>query len=184
MSGACRKSQYRKGVTQEYISGNPVPDPNKGEVVARVVGNRGAGIFEIALPTGETDLCSLPRRFKNVIFVKKNDFLIVERGSAPPQQQLESDTFRYACKSVLSRDHIKHIKALPGDLWPSCFDTPSILPSGSGSARRTTQQEDHFDPMPGYVVPDGLEEHDESDPGNDEACEQVEVVAIDTVTPP
>jgi probable RNA-binding protein EIF1AD len=45
MSGAGRKSLYRKSVTTEYLSG--FPEPEVGDYIALVKASRGTNIFEV-----------------------------------------------------------------------------------------------------------------------------------------
>jgi probable RNA-binding protein EIF1AD len=47
MSGAGRKSVYRKSVTKEYLDGMPEPDAAQGDVIALVKASRGTNIFEV-----------------------------------------------------------------------------------------------------------------------------------------
>ena len=50
MSGAGRRSAYRKHLTDETLHSFPVPNPDEGEVIARIVQARGGNLFEIELP--------------------------------------------------------------------------------------------------------------------------------------
>lgn len=45
MSGAGRKSQYRKSVTDDYLNGLPLPEDR--DVIAQVKSSRGTNIFEV-----------------------------------------------------------------------------------------------------------------------------------------
>ena len=55
MSGAGRKSAYRKSVTEEVLNSFPEPDAAKGERVAQVVQSRGGNILQVRLsPTHPT----------------------------------------------------------------------------------------------------------------------------------
>ena len=47
MSGAGRKSAYRKSVTEEVLNSFPEPDREAGERVARVVQSRGGNILQV-----------------------------------------------------------------------------------------------------------------------------------------
>lgn len=49
MSGAGRKSAYRKSVTEEVLNSYPEPDVAAGERVAQVVQSRGGNILQVCL---------------------------------------------------------------------------------------------------------------------------------------
>ena len=51
MSGAGRKSKFRKKVTDDFL--HALPEPGDGEYVMRVTGSRGANIFEVAASDDE-----------------------------------------------------------------------------------------------------------------------------------
>ena len=72
-----------------------------------------------------TQLAFLPTKFKKLIWIKRNDFVIVECGDEEAeeiQQKFEKDSssggggFRYAITHILYKDQVKHIKAK--GLWP------------------------------------------------------------------
>ena len=140
MSGAKRGSKYRKGVTEEYM--NALPEPEADEAVAKVRGSRGANIFEVEVlgaeearagvvssstsaGAGKAQLALLPNRFKNVIWVKRNDYLIVKNmgGSAEESNSAaaaESEGggggVQWEVQHILSKDQIKHLKST--GKWP------------------------------------------------------------------
>ncbi len=65
MSGAGRKSYYRKRVVNEYLRGCPEPQAGQSVVVAK--GSRGGNIIEVSFPgKSEVELALLPTRFKKV----------------------------------------------------------------------------------------------------------------------
>lgn len=55
MSGAGRKSAYRKSVTEEVLHSFPEPNVAAGERVARVVQSRGGNILQVCLRAYSTD---------------------------------------------------------------------------------------------------------------------------------
>jgi translation initiation factor IF-1 len=76
MSGSKRKSQYRKSVTTNYLHTNISLE--NGDFLAKVVCSRGANLFEIELSNDEKNgLGLLPNKFRNCIWIKRNDFIIV-----------------------------------------------------------------------------------------------------------
>jgi probable RNA-binding protein EIF1AD len=119
MSGFGRKSSYRKSLTQAYE--NDFPEPKSNELIVRVKSSRGSNLFEIDLPnknisnTSETqtnvELALLPKKFLKVIWVKRNDFVIVE--------QISDSKVKYEINHILNKDQINHLKR--SDLWPTEF---------------------------------------------------------------
>jgi probable RNA-binding protein EIF1AD len=133
MSGAGRKSQYRKSVTTEYEETDPVPDTENGEEIALISGTRGANIFEIQRHDGKgVGLCLLPNKFKKLIWVKRGDYVIV--GSSDSETCLElgvpDDTkaigIRFMIRYILNKQHIKHLKSI--NIWPESFSENDANP--------------------------------------------------------
>ena len=68
-------------------------------------------------------LAYLPTKFKKLIWIKRNDFVIVECGDEDTEEKEEKYSssggggFRYAITHVLYKDQVKHIKAR--GLWPT-----------------------------------------------------------------
>jgi len=136
MSGAKRSSKYRKSVTEEYM--NAFPEPEEDEVIARVRASRGANVFEVELlgvgardqgASPRAQLALLPNRFKNVIWVKRNDYLIVKgsseeaHGDAPTAAspaESSSSGVQWEVQHVLSKDMIKHLRSVAK--WPDVQD--------------------------------------------------------------
>jgi translation initiation factor IF-1 len=86
MSGSGRKSQYRKGLTSEFLDKHTNYVPVGDELIARVLANRGANLFEIKLPTSSgldasslNVLAKLPKKFNKLIWIKTGDYVIVEK---------------------------------------------------------------------------------------------------------
>lgn len=143
MSGAKRNGQYRKNITQEYL--NSCPEPQEDELIVKVKGSRGSNIFEVEIPGGASELSVLPNKFKNVIWVKVNDFLIVERADIEIHSSSGGGA-RLQVKCILSKDHVKYIKSV--GKWPDYFESPM--------EKRIDQTS--YDGMP---VLEDLEEYDE-----------------------
>jgi len=145
MSGAKRASKYRKSVTDEYI--NSFPEPETDEVIARVRGTRGANVFEVELVECSgavpqfVELALLPNRFRNVIWVKRNDYVIVKNvtgGSTDGSSSAVDGAggpggVQYEVQHVLSKDQIKHLKSI--GKWPeepTACEGPKIAEDYSG----------------------------------------------------
>ena len=124
MSGAKRKGGFRKGVEDQYINSFPLPEEDQH--VVQVLGARGASIFEVALNDEEVakktsdHLALLPNKYRNVIWIKKKDFLIVDGGvrrEEGGQGAVEAGgKVQFIVKAILNKKQIKHIKK--SGKWP------------------------------------------------------------------
>jgi probable RNA-binding protein EIF1AD len=175
MSGAGRRSGYRKGVTDGFL--NEMPLPKEGEsIVAKIGSSRGANVFEVILPSGAQSLALLPNKFKKVIWVKRNDFVLITSASdestvfeqasetaalmtlgatpsAAPSSTKEAK-IQHQIEFILGKDQIKNIR--DNNLWPAEFEGKGV----KGDSSRRAQD----DIMPDYEEEDADEsEYDESD---------------------
>ena len=89
MSGAGRKSGYRKSVTDGFLNELPLPEEGKS-AVAQVGAPRGSNVFEVLLPDGSQSLALMPNKFKKLIWVKRNDFVIVSTTTLAPDTAVEA----------------------------------------------------------------------------------------------
>ncbi len=132
MSGAGRRSGYRKSVTTSYENDYPTPSLEKQEYIGKVRGNRGTNIFEFELANGSVELARMPNKFKKVIWLKRNDYIIVQslmvasipattvlasiiEGSKVEQSDVSSEDeakVRYEIIHILNKQQIKHIKVV------------------------------------------------------------------------
>ncbi|OQR94761.1 hypothetical protein ACHHYP_00935 [Achlya hypogyna] len=112
MSGAGRKSGYRKGVTQDVLYGEP--EPEAGEVIVQVKSLRGGNLFEVETPTGEVSLAMLPTKYRKLIWVRRGDFLIVSGADDDKKGAVQ-----FSVEHILYKDQIKNLKSK--NLWPEVF---------------------------------------------------------------
>ena len=131
MSGSKRKSQYRKSVTTNYLHTNITLE--EGDYIAKIVCSRGANLFEIEVSENEKKgLGLLPNKFRNLIWIKRNDFVIVTTTTSDAEnievlpdasaKTIESDQQslkRFEIKEILNAEHIKHLKS--SNQWPMKF---------------------------------------------------------------
>lgn len=108
MSGAGRKSPYRKGATR-YFENDEV-ELVIGDRIGKILQNRGGNIFDVQISTNseENIMVKLPSKFHKVVWVKVRDYVIVEECSSKDEIPL--------IKYVLNRDHIKYLKKT--NKWP------------------------------------------------------------------
>ena len=180
MSGAGRKSGYRKSVTDAYEIGQPEPSIN--EIVGRVKGCLGGNMFDIELPLSSSHYkpsCSvvLPSKFRKVIWVKRGDYVIVDVGNNNNNDNNDNDNndnndnnndnnnndddkCHYMIKHILNKDQIKHIKSI--NLWPVEFDNDDGKRSKEGQGYGNDN-----DIMPGYEEAEEEEYYDDEDINND-----------------
>lgn len=137
MSGSGRKSQYRKSVAADYLEEDRCPEAH--EHLATIVGNRGAGLFELQLCSAEssagTVLAKLPRKFHKLVWVKRGDAVIVgeEQGA-------------YTINHVLSKANVKYLKE--SGVWKDVADGATApTPASVGRDCVLIASEDL---MPGY----------------------------------
>ncbi|KAJ1415349.1 hypothetical protein B484DRAFT_297250, partial [Ochromonadaceae sp. CCMP2298] len=121
MSGAGRKSNYRKSVTTNFLTDDRTPESN--EKVVLVLGNRGDGTFGIQFPGGQKRLATLPQRFNKLIWIKTGDYVLVvdETGETHEAESTSPDTTKefFGISHILSKANIKFLKARSH--WPAEF---------------------------------------------------------------
>ena len=142
MSGAGRKSGYRKGVTDSFLNDYPLPEEGISQIV-KVKGVRGSNQIEIIDANGQESLALLPNKFRKLIWVKRNDYVMVGIG-VDKSNNIDNDNdnetednnsddninsisnnsktsnIQYMIENILGKDQIKYIKQKK--LWPDAFD--------------------------------------------------------------
>jgi len=128
MAGLGRRTHYRKHLTDSIIY--DFPEPGENERIAKVVGSRGSNQFDIVLTVEKANdqvdstapreslLAILPTKFNKLVWVKRNDFVIVETGDAEDttQEAEQSRGIRYKISHILYKDQVKHLQSK--GLWP------------------------------------------------------------------
>ena len=64
----------RKHTQREALEALPLPSEHL--CVARAGGSRGQNLHDVTFSNGQTGLCTLPPRFRNVIWVKRGKLLV------------------------------------------------------------------------------------------------------------
>ncbi|CAI2161805.1 15515_t:CDS:2 [Funneliformis geosporum] len=103
---------------------NTIPIPTEKQKIARVLNGRGKNLFEIQFSDGNTTLCILPPKFRNLIWVKRET---TERVSKVGGE----------IEHVLFSDHIKHLKYQ--EIWPRGFESQE-----EENSRHETDSEELF----------------------------------------
>jgi probable RNA-binding protein EIF1AD len=115
--------------------------PSENEEIVLVLGNRGSNMFEIQLSTGELELARLPNKFNKLIWVKKNDFLIVERNDDSANvDSVSTSKVKFVINNIINKDNIRALKSQ--NLWPIEFENEKN--------KLASNEYDKNDLMPGY----------------------------------
>ena len=145
MSGLGRKSHYRKHLTDNILTS--LPEPTATSMVARVLGSRGGNIIEIELPVDkesdndcsaaspnkvQSSLALMPTKFHKLIWVKRNDFLIVTgaAGSYETSTTGEEGKVQHMVSHILFREQVRHIKQV--GMWPAAFQSAEVNEDSEG----------------------------------------------------
>jgi probable RNA-binding protein EIF1AD len=133
MSGLGRRTHYRKHLTDSIIY--DFPEPGENECLAKVVATRGSNQFDIVLPMEHADvdvdvdadnqqllsgreshLAILPTKFNKLVWVKRNDFVIVETADENDNNAGDTGSIRYMISHILYKDQVKHLQTK--GMWP------------------------------------------------------------------
>jgi probable RNA-binding protein EIF1AD len=160
MSGAKRRSGYRKGLTDEVLHG--LPEPQEGQCIVKLLGARGSNLFEVESERSDVALALLPTKFRKTVWVKRGDFCIVteaERGCDTSAG--DEGSVRYMIDSVLYPPAIKHLRSI--GRWPAVFDAAAAAAAASTAAS---------------VAANAAREAEENDEEEEEEEEEEEVVWV------
>ena len=159
MAGLGRRTHYRKHLTDSVLY--DLPEPKEDERIAKVVATRGGNQFDIILASeasssegNRSGLAILPTKFHKLVWVKRNDYVIVQTGiDKPPDDEAEGDTaedqerqttdnntsddpnesgIRFIINHILYKDQVKHL--LSKGLWPKHDPEFSSETTGNSSS--------------------------------------------------
>lgn len=108
----------RKHVMKEMLEDNfDHPDPTKKQQIVRIISSRGNNLHEVETgndesDTNETFLVSMPMKFRNNIWIKRGDFIIIEEIE-------EGNKVRGEIVRMLSPEHVKEFTK--DGIWPIKF---------------------------------------------------------------
>lgn len=183
MAGLGRRTHYRKHLTDSIIY--DFPEPSENERIAKVVATRGSNQFDIILAkdtTGdevmnrqrEPQLAILPTKFNKLVWVKRNDFVIVEtagdedaesaneKGGSSKDPNI-NDGIRYMISHILYKDQVKHLQ--DKGLWPKIDEEFSVNKVATMDlnviAGENREEDDHEVANDGIVYDDMLSEDDD-----------------------
>ena len=109
MSGAKRRTKYRKHVTQDFSDSERVPE--EGELYAEIGQSHGGNIFGILTSEGVNTLARLPTKFRKLIWVKRGDMVIVSCAA----DEYETATgavgrVTHSIEHILNSDQVKQFR--------------------------------------------------------------------------
>ena len=128
--------------------------------------------------SSSVELAILPNKFKNLIWVKRGDYVIVSSGddsaskfgedaTSRSGKKEKGDKVKFFIKCILNRDQIKHLKAIKK--WPQQEDDSS---SAAPIASHNVEGVYSDDLMPGYEMTQGdfecSEEYGEGEDADEE----------------
>ncbi|KNE71332.1 hypothetical protein AMAG_15570 [Allomyces macrogynus ATCC 38327] len=117
-------SQRKKHAIRAFLDADPRPDVAKHQVIARVTGARGNNLHDIVLPDGTATLVELPPRFRNIIWVKRDSYVIAEPLAAASEGKIWGEIVH-----VLFPEHVDTLQR--EGLWPASFKEEEKARSGS-----------------------------------------------------
>jgi len=182
MSGAKRRTKYRKHVEAEMLEGLPEPEAGVEEVV-QVVALKGGNMIEVEAASGMRALCLLPAKFRKLVWIKRGTFVI----AAVSKNDYETTTgakgrVKFTVAHILFKQQIKHLQEK--GLWPKEFPTDESAVKTDANPSGDEGDDDSLDEM--FVNPNrrnGAAQMIESDSDSSEGEEEEETfVTIDDAT--
>ncbi|XP_075234635.1 putative RNA-binding protein EIF1AD [Lycorma delicatula] len=107
------RATKRKYVIKELLE-SEIKLPEVNEILCRIIMSRGNNLHEVETSNNEIFLASMPSKFRHNIWIKRGDFVLLERIQ-------EGDKVKGEISKVLTRDHIKFFKSQ--GIWPEKFDS-------------------------------------------------------------
>ena len=155
MSRATKKRFVHRQMETEFIL------PTEKQYIAKVVGSKGNNLHEVLSEHGGQFLASMPTKFRNTVWVKREQFVIVEDIE-------EGDKVKGEIANVLDSESILYIDEL--GRWPECFKEDSEKLKRS-SKRNVKSDGDLID---ADMLPPSESEEDEESENEDEEAEDGE----------
>ena len=165
MAGLGRRTHYRKHLTDSVLLDLPEPNPPHSRV-AKIVATRGSNQFDVKLANsnGQQELAILPTKFRKLVWLKRNDYVIVETAddesdSDQVTTQKNLGGIRCIISHILYQDQVRHL--INKGLWPT--DDPDFVVDDRKTNESTNNQPDASED--GIVYDETyLNDEDNSDP--------------------
>ena len=141
MSGSKRRTAYRKTVTDSVLQGRPEPVDGFSEVV-QIVRSQGSNLLEVRGADGAEAIAILPTKFRKLVWVKRNDFLIASQSSEGYETAGGGvGRVKFMVEQILYPEQIKHLVAV--GKWPAAFALAAD--TAPESAPPPPSEDDHAD---------------------------------------
>jgi probable RNA-binding protein EIF1AD len=126
MAGLGRRTHYRKHLTDSVLHDLPEPNPPQSRI-GKIIATRGSNQFDVLLANSDRqrELAILPTKFRKLVWLKRNDYVIVETAEEETNdganknetaQGSSSGGIRCMISHILYQDQIKHL--ISKGLWP------------------------------------------------------------------
>ena len=158
MAGLGRRTHYRKHLTDSVLHDLPEPNPPHSQI-AKIVATRGSNQFDVKLANnnnnnnGQPELAILPTKFRKLVWLKRNDYVIVETVhdeddndhneiETPAPNNDSGGGIRCMISHILYQDQIKHLIAK--GIWPTddpdfVVDDRKMMEAGGGHQPRAAE---------------------------------------------
>ncbi|RKP10970.1 hypothetical protein THASP1DRAFT_27279 [Thamnocephalis sphaerospora] len=136
----------------------PLPDNVRYSVV-RAQGTRGQSLHDVVFPDGRQGLCTLPPRFRNVLWVKRGHYLLVDLSEGEQRDNKIDGEIAF----VLRPEQVRYIKK--HGCWPTAFTTESTERTGS-KEEEEEEEEDSDDDL--FVNTNRRQQASDDDEASDE----------------
>lgn len=108
MSVATKRKHVAKEVMEQFV----LPDDDRQ--IVQVLEPKGNNLHEVLTPNGERFLASMPTKFRNFVWIKRGDFVMVE-------QIKEGLKVKGEICNILRKQQIEYIQQQ--GLWPAQFNS-------------------------------------------------------------
>ncbi|CAM0143067.1 hypothetical protein VKS41_006174 [Umbelopsis sp. WA50703] len=160
------------GKKQTTRDAESTPELTSNQVIARVLGPRGKNMHEVQFADGRTSLAILPPRFRNLIWVKRGHYVIVD-PEATATEKLGGEIVH-----VLFPEHVKDLKAQgQWQVTPAEFDSNAQTNTKNDSSADKEDGSDSSDNDDDLFVNNNrpiLEETESEDESEEESEEEGE----------
>ncbi|XP_059479619.1 probable RNA-binding protein EIF1AD isoform X2 [Neocloeon triangulifer] len=106
----------RKHVFQELQ--DPDFEIAPGQEIAKVLASKGNNLHEVSSESGKTFLASMPTKYRRNVWIKRGDFVVIERIEEGVKVQGE-------IVRILYKDHVEQLKK--DGAWPEVFSENTKL---------------------------------------------------------
>ena len=133
MSGAKRRSGYRKTVQDDVLHGLPNLGPL--DSIAAIVKGAGSNLFEVVFADGSHTLAMLPSKFRKLVWLKRGDYVIVSGADGTTQTARgTAGAVTANVEHILYADAVRHLH-VEGQ-WPNGLERErdaiiAIAPEGA-----------------------------------------------------